>query len=462
MNSHQYHALTDDGTDAWPSSHLRRAIEKKSTRSPISGDDDGMEAKPKLCVLLTTGAMNPIHRGHIAMLTHAKLALERHHGFTVVAGYVSPSHDRYVGPKMRAGGQAFVNAEERVAMCTLAVKEIDWLHVGTWEARQLGRWPDYPEVLDDLTKHVLGLSSSGATQDIIVFYVCGTDHARYCGDGFRHPNKGLMVISRMGDPHHPTDVGRLVFGAGASTKDVEALSSSGVRAACKYGNVSQLHSMLHHDVAVQIMRRGMYKWKRTVFISASALARAWRRAESEADAECDGTTSSDSLNELRAKCDASLFFFGSKRSWLFPGSEAELVESRRQGRYEPPYFPAALTALVRVKESRTPSEVYFLKPPSLEYKGFGKGCHPPDPLAPAFHNVSAWLESHGLKPLLLTRRWWLTDKRGYAGRESRTGSTARNVVENYEIGEHDYGPCIELLYQSDHTLDPVLDYSDGS
>jgi len=457
MNSGHYHPLTNDGTDAWPSLYLRRAIETHSSKlSPISDGDEGMGVKPKLCVLLTTGAMNPIHRGHTAMVTQAKFSLERHHGFTVVAGYVSPSHDSYVGPKMRLGGQTFVNAEERVAMCRLAVKEIEWLQVGTWEARQLGGWPDYPEVLDDLTKHVLDLEADvNGTQDVVVFYVCGTDHASYCGGGFRHHNKGLMVISRIGDPCHPTDVGRLIFGAGASSKDIEALSSSGVRTVCENGTISQLHGMLHDDVASQIMRRGMYNWKRKIFISASALARAWRKGESEADAECGGMTS-DALTDLRTQCDAALFFFGSKRSWLFPGNEAELVESRYQGQYEPPHFPAGLAALIRVKELRTPSEVYFLKPSSLDYKGFGEGCHPPDPLAPAFHGVSAWLERHDLKPLLLTRKWWLSDKCGYTSRESRTGTTARTIVENYEIGEHDYDPCIELLYQSNPTLDPVL------
>lgn len=72
------------------------------------------------------------------MLTRAKFALERHHRFTVVVGCISPSYDRCVGPKMIRGDQKFVNAEERITMCRLAVKEIEWLQVGTWEARQLG------------------------------------------------------------------------------------------------------------------------------------------------------------------------------------------------------------------------------------------------------------------------------------------------------------------------------------
>ena len=52
------------------------------------------------CILLSTGAMNPIHRGHVAMI-HAAADRLRAAGYDVLRAYVSPSHDGYVQPKAR-------------------------------------------------------------------------------------------------------------------------------------------------------------------------------------------------------------------------------------------------------------------------------------------------------------------------------------------------------------------------
>ena len=146
--------LTDDGTEPWPSALLHAALAKTSK-------------KQKRCVLLTTGAMNPIHKGHTAMFVQARRELESKHGYKVLAGFISPSHDLYVGPKMRSKGHPHVRAKERVAMCRLAVKEFEWLATGTWEARQVGNWPDYPGVIKALSDH---LHSIEGAEDVAVLY----------------------------------------------------------------------------------------------------------------------------------------------------------------------------------------------------------------------------------------------------------------------------------------------------
>ena len=56
-----FRALKGDGTDAWPSTHLRAAL---AEHPPTD--------KAMRCVLLTTGSMNPVHRGHTNMFEHAK------------------------------------------------------------------------------------------------------------------------------------------------------------------------------------------------------------------------------------------------------------------------------------------------------------------------------------------------------------------------------------------------------
>ena len=141
-------ALPSDGTPAWPTAHLR-------PRPPAG----------RSCVLLLTGALYPVHAGHVASLVAARRAVEAH-GWCVLGGFLSPSHDLYCGPKhgngngnvhgnVNGGGngrgngsgdssgdgngnmsyRALVGAASRVRMARLATRDVGWIAVGTWEAR---------------------------------------------------------------------------------------------------------------------------------------------------------------------------------------------------------------------------------------------------------------------------------------------------------------------------------------
>ena len=50
-------------------------------------------------VLLTTGAMNPVHLGHLNAMHRARQHMTSL-GYHVVGGFMSPTHDNYVRPKM--------------------------------------------------------------------------------------------------------------------------------------------------------------------------------------------------------------------------------------------------------------------------------------------------------------------------------------------------------------------------
>jgi hypothetical protein len=50
-------------------------------------------------VLLTTGAMNPVHLGHLNAMERARQHMTSL-GYHVVGGFMSPTHDDYVRPKM--------------------------------------------------------------------------------------------------------------------------------------------------------------------------------------------------------------------------------------------------------------------------------------------------------------------------------------------------------------------------
>jgi hypothetical protein len=182
--------------------------------------------------------LNPIHNGHIDILERAKRFLESEHGYLVVGGFISPSHDLYVGPKCKNLKTLFFPASDRVRLAQLACKSSDWIECGLWESQQAGDWPDFPEVLDNLHKHLDKTfpDPSGAPL-FTTLYVCGRDHADKCGlhGGFRFARQGVVIVPRSGDPPAATNPERLVYGVTETNPAVEHLSSTAVRNALVAG-----------------------------------------------------------------------------------------------------------------------------------------------------------------------------------------------------------------------------------
>jgi hypothetical protein len=158
-----------------------------------------------------------------------------------------------------------------------------------------------------------------------------------------------------------------------------------------------------------------------VYISATYLSSAWK------------TVPADELA-------SALFFFGSKRSWLFPATDAE-----RRDRDEQPTDYAAFSKefLALVLEKEKAGLCHFLKP----------DC--------SYANVSTWLESiddplrpgHKYAALKLDPAWW---RANHKTGTSKHGAGAERVIINFQTGEHDYSGTMELLAQSNPTLKPVL------
>lgn len=152
--------------------------------------------------------------------------------------------------------------------------------------------------------------------------------------------------------------------------------------------------------------------KRTVFISASCLVKIFDEVPQE---------------EMKD----SIFFFGSKRSWVFPSNSSEVVESKKQPT-DYLSFPDSFRSLILEKESR--GLVCWLKP----------ACD--------FRLVSRFFENLGYSPLKLDRDFWRTRRIG----DSKYRVNGERVFENLVMGEHDYSSVQELIWQSDHRLEPKL------
>ena len=199
------------------------------------------------CVLLSTGALNPVHLGHVAMFDRARDALESEHGFEVVGGFLSPSHDAYLSGKY--GDAMFLPAIQRVAMCAAATRDHPFLAVGSWESSVSGYWPDFPEVTATLDG-VLTQRFPGA--DLRVIYLCGQDHFRYAVAG-RLP--GVAVVSRSGHSER-TDAARHIYAVQTAPDDpFGQMSSTRIREALSNDDQATLRSCLHPDVLAMLRHR---------------------------------------------------------------------------------------------------------------------------------------------------------------------------------------------------------------
>ena len=150
-----------------------------------------------------TGALNPVHRGHIDMLTVAKNALELQTKMKVVAGYISPSNCLYVRPKMNNTTSTYWSSSARAKMVDLAISDSgqeDWLECGRWEMTRAAYWPDFPDVCEAANTYIN--EQINLTNQIKTLYVCGSDHFNKCIT--LPPVDGVVVVVRNNENITPS------------------------------------------------------------------------------------------------------------------------------------------------------------------------------------------------------------------------------------------------------------------
>lgn len=120
------------------------------------------------------------------MMEQCKTYLETAVGYDVIGGFISPSSDLYVQPKMKhlsPKGQpleaTFASAAHRIRLVEKAVQSSPWLSCATWEAKQ-PHFRDFDEVQYALDEFLRQNEIFTSTVDK-VFYVCGSDHFQKCG-----------------------------------------------------------------------------------------------------------------------------------------------------------------------------------------------------------------------------------------------------------------------------------------
>ncbi|OGO86844.1 MAG: hypothetical protein A2Y24_00020 [Clostridiales bacterium GWE2_32_10] len=138
-------------------------------------------------VLLTTGGFYPLHNGHLHMMEAAKETLEEK-GYSVVGGYISPSHESYVVTKP----YYILNEYERLELCKNSIRDSNWLMVDPWESIYVKTSINFTDVIKRLELYL----KKHVNKDIKVAYVFGGDNA-----GFMHcfEDKGIGIcVEREG------------------------------------------------------------------------------------------------------------------------------------------------------------------------------------------------------------------------------------------------------------------------
>jgi len=242
----------------WPLDSVATELAKADPSSPCA-------------VVVSTGALNPPHRGHAAVLCAARDVLTAA-GYAVLGGFLSASHDLYVRPKAARAGVLAIPAAERSRLASLVLEGagLAWAHAAQWEHSQHGHWPDFPEVVDALGAALAAdprTAAAAAAGRLTVFYACGEDHWRHVtggrrggGDFYdRAPRAGVVVVPREGrvPDADALNAARLVLAAGPTAPEVSALSSTALRAAAAAGGC--LDSFLPAAAAAayaELMERG--------------------------------------------------------------------------------------------------------------------------------------------------------------------------------------------------------------
>ena len=165
--------------------------------------------------------------------------------------------------------------------------------------------------------------------------------------------------------------------------------------------------------------------RRYVFLSAGFLSKQYKSIPSEV------------LNN-------SIFIFNAQRNWIFPATNQERLEAKSiYTNYAE--FDEDYKSIILLKEKQ--NLVYWLLP-NKDYQ-----------------ELSIFLESivdstanEKYLPLILDEAWWQSE---FSRGDAKYTKDTQQIVNTFKTGSFDYDAVMELVYQSNPTLVPVLYWSES-
>lgn len=142
--------------------------------------------------------------------------------------------------------------------------------------------------------------------------------------------------------------------------------------------------------------------------------------------------------------DNSIFLFNAKRSWLFPSTREDMLEARSQPtKYLE--FDEDFKSLILRKEKG--GLMFWLLPEKSHAKAsdFVEGLT--DPVS----------EEHYL-PLVLDAKWWNTD---FEAGKAKYCKGVKTITDELKDVSFNHDAVMEIIYQSNPTLVPVLTWSES-
>ena len=139
------------------------------------------------CIIILSGALNPVHTGHIKILCASKNYIETNINKKVVNGFLCPSSDTYVKSKL---GNHAIKLKHRSVLSNILINDTknDWIKVynkGIASSFKLSCeiYQKYKNIYGD---------------DLIIYEICGTDCAlKY--EIWNKYKRNVICISRNND-----------------------------------------------------------------------------------------------------------------------------------------------------------------------------------------------------------------------------------------------------------------------
>ena len=162
--------------------------------TPLCHIMNSFKNEKKSIILISSGALCPIHDGHIEMIRLAKVQMESL-GFNVLGGYISPDHDRYVS---RKNTHESISSIERVQLTSEKIWEHDfgsWLAVDPWYAL----FNNCDVNFTDLCARTKLYIEKYIKSEVSICYVCGSDNGDFSLAFENQKDYYAVVVNR---PNH--------------------------------------------------------------------------------------------------------------------------------------------------------------------------------------------------------------------------------------------------------------------